>query len=120
MHHQKVPVFAFLLKTFGSAISEGLAAHGATVVICGRDGAKAEALAAHRAKIIVTEIDPICALQALMAGYQVARLEDALAKADVDWLDRMITRRVPLEQAADAFAAQDDDVKVVIDIAGSA
>jgi glucose 1-dehydrogenase len=33
---------------------------------------------------------------------------------DLDWLDRLITRRVPLERAADAFEAQPDDVKVVI------
>jgi glucose 1-dehydrogenase len=42
---------------------------------------------------------------------------DALASADVDWLDRMITRRVPLQRAADAFDAHDGDVKVVIDVA---
>jgi threonine dehydrogenase-like Zn-dependent dehydrogenase len=39
---------------------------------------------------------------------------DALAKADLDWLDRLITRRVPLANAADAFVAGTDDVKVVI------
>jgi adenosylhomocysteinase len=33
--------------------------------------------------VIVTEIDPICALQAAMDGYQVARLEDVLATADI-------------------------------------
>jgi glucose 1-dehydrogenase len=38
----------------------------------------------------------------------------ALARADLDWLDRLITRRVPLERAADAFETQPDDVKVVI------
>jgi glucose 1-dehydrogenase len=42
---------------------------------------------------------------------------DALASADVDWLDRMITRRVPLQRSADAFDAHDGDVKVVIDVA---
>jgi adenosylhomocysteinase len=59
---------------------------GKTAVVCGfGDVGKgsAEALAAHRAKVLVTEIDPICALQALMAGYQVVRLEDALALADI-------------------------------------
>jgi len=59
---------------------------GKTAVVCGfGDVGKgsAEALAVHRAKIMVTEIDPICALQALMAGYQVTRLEDALAHADI-------------------------------------
>ena len=33
--------------------------------------------------MIVTEIDPICALQAAMDGYQVARLEDVLSEADI-------------------------------------
>ena len=33
--------------------------------------------------MIVTEIDPICALQAAMDGYQVARLEDVLGTADI-------------------------------------
>ncbi|NRQ31985.1 glucose 1-dehydrogenase [Nonomuraea sp. NN258] len=41
---------------------------------------------------------------------------DALAKADLGWLERLITRRVPLERAEDAFAHGDDDVKVVIDL----
>ncbi|OBG87631.1 theronine dehydrogenase [Mycobacterium sp. E136] len=39
---------------------------------------------------------------------------DALAKADKNWLASLITRRVPLHRAADAFTAQPDDVKVVI------
>jgi glucose 1-dehydrogenase len=38
----------------------------------------------------------------------------ALAGADYDWLQRLITRRLPLEQAADAFEASEQDVKVVI------
>ncbi|MGZ4437135.1 MAG: glucose 1-dehydrogenase [Nocardioidaceae bacterium] len=41
---------------------------------------------------------------------------DALAAADRDWLARLITRRVPLEDFADAFAKQPDDVKVVIEL----
>lgn len=35
------------------------------------------------ARVIVTEIDPICALQAAMEGYQVLRVEDAIAEADI-------------------------------------
>jgi adenosylhomocysteinase len=35
------------------------------------------------ARVIVTEVDPICALQAAMDGYQVATLEDVLATADI-------------------------------------
>jgi threonine dehydrogenase-like Zn-dependent dehydrogenase len=41
---------------------------------------------------------------------------EALAKADASWLAGLITRRVPLHRAADAFAPQDDDVKVVVDL----
>ena len=43
----------------------------------------ASALAGQGARVIVTEIDPICALQAAMEGYQVARLEDVLPIADI-------------------------------------
>ncbi|MBB2891483.1 glucose 1-dehydrogenase [Flexivirga oryzae] len=41
---------------------------------------------------------------------------EALAAADLGWLERLVTRRVPLEKFADAFAAQQDDVKVVLTI----
>ncbi|MCX4238420.1 glucose 1-dehydrogenase [Streptomyces sp. NPDC020707] len=41
---------------------------------------------------------------------------DALAKADRNWLEGLITRRVPLAQAAEAFEARPDDVKVVVDL----
>jgi threonine dehydrogenase-like Zn-dependent dehydrogenase len=39
---------------------------------------------------------------------------EALARADRDWLGRLITRRVPLSRAPEAFTATDTDVKVVI------
>jgi threonine dehydrogenase-like Zn-dependent dehydrogenase len=38
----------------------------------------------------------------------------ALAKADLDWLGRLVSRRVPLESFAEAFTRQDDDVKVAL------
>jgi threonine dehydrogenase-like Zn-dependent dehydrogenase len=41
---------------------------------------------------------------------------DALARADRSWLGRLVTRRLPLERAAEAFSPGDDDVKVVIDL----
>ena len=59
---------------------------GKTAVVCGfGDVGKgsAESLRAQGARVIVTEIDPICALQAAMQGYQVSTLEDELATADV-------------------------------------
>ena len=44
-----------------------------------------------------------------------AAAAQALAKADKNWLDRLITRRVPLDRWHEAFAPRDDDVKVAID-----
>ena len=41
---------------------------------------------------------------------------EALAKADRGWLERLVSRRVPLADFADAFAPQDGDVKVVLDL----
>jgi adenosylhomocysteinase len=59
---------------------------GKVAVVCGYgDVGKgcAESLRGQGARVIVTEIDPICALQAAMDGYQVARLEDVLGSADI-------------------------------------
>ncbi|MFN8065374.1 MAG: adenosylhomocysteinase [Vicinamibacterales bacterium] len=43
----------------------------------------AQALRGQGARVIITEIDPICALQAAMEGYQVTTLEDVVATADI-------------------------------------
>src|SRR4051812_48652702 len=43
----------------------------------------AESLRGQGARVIITEIDPICALQAAMDGYQVATLEDVVQTADI-------------------------------------
>ena len=59
---------------------------GKTVMVCGYgDVGKgcAEALHNERARVLVSEIDPICALQACMAGFQVCTVEDALPQADL-------------------------------------
>jgi adenosylhomocysteinase len=42
----------------------------------------AEALRGQGARVIISEVDPICALQAAMDGFQVARLEDVVGEAD--------------------------------------
>ena len=58
---------------------------GKTVMICGYgDVGKgcAEAMRNERARVLVSEVDPICALQACMAGFQVCTVEDALPEAD--------------------------------------
>ncbi len=59
---------------------------GKTVMVCGYgDVGKgcAEAMRNERARVLVSEVDPICALQACMAGFQVCTVEDALSQADV-------------------------------------
>ena len=43
----------------------------------------AASLAGQGARVVVTEVDPICALQAVMEGYQVVRLEDVMDTADI-------------------------------------
>jgi adenosylhomocysteinase len=59
---------------------------GKVAVICGYgDVGKgcASSLRGQGARVIVTEIDPICALQAAMEGYEVRRLEDVVETADI-------------------------------------
>ena len=59
---------------------------GKVAVVCGYgDVGKgcAESLRGQGARVIVTEIDPICALQAAMDGYQVAVLDDVVGAADI-------------------------------------
>jgi adenosylhomocysteinase len=59
---------------------------GKTAMVCGYGDVgkgSAQSLGNEKAKILISEIDPICALQACMAGYQVCTVEDALPKADI-------------------------------------
>ena len=59
---------------------------GKTAVVCGYGDVgkgSAQALKSQGAKVIVTEIDPICALQAAMEGFNVLRIEDTLGTADI-------------------------------------
>ncbi len=59
---------------------------GKVAVVCGYgDVGKgcAQALSGQGARVLITEIDPICALQAAMEGYQVTTMEDAAPIADI-------------------------------------
>jgi adenosylhomocysteinase len=59
---------------------------GKTVVVCGYgDVGKgcAQSMRGFGARVIITEIDPICALQAAMEGYEVTTVEDALAEGNI-------------------------------------
>ena len=59
---------------------------GKVAVVCGYGDVgkgSAESLRGQGARVIVTEVDPICALQAAMDGYQVATLDDVVETADI-------------------------------------
>ena len=59
---------------------------GKTAVVCGYGDVgkgSAQALKSQGAKVIVTEIDPICALQASMEGFNVRTVEETLGEADI-------------------------------------
>jgi len=59
---------------------------GKRVVVCGYGDVgkgSAQAMKAAGARVMITEIDPICALQACMEGYQVVELESVLSEVDI-------------------------------------
>jgi len=59
---------------------------GKTAVVCGYGDVgkgSAQSLRAFGCRVHVTEVDPICALQAAMAGYKVVTVEDTLGEADI-------------------------------------
>lgn len=59
---------------------------GKMVVICGYGNVGkgcAEAFKSQGARVVVTEIDPICALQAAMAGFSILPIEDVVSQADI-------------------------------------
>jgi len=59
---------------------------GKTVVVCGYGDVgkgSAQSMKSYGCKVIVTEIDPICALQAAMEGFEVRKLEDVLDRGNI-------------------------------------
>jgi adenosylhomocysteinase len=59
---------------------------GKIAVVCGYGDVgkgSAESLRSQGARVMVTEVDPICALQAAMEGYEVTTMEDAAPMADI-------------------------------------
>jgi adenosylhomocysteinase len=59
---------------------------GKFIVVCGYGDVgkgSAQAMKAAGARVAITEIDPICALQACMEGFQVVRLEDVVSELDI-------------------------------------
>jgi adenosylhomocysteinase len=59
---------------------------GKTVVVCGYGEVgkgSAQSMRGFGARVLITEIDPICALQAVMEGFEVTTLEEAIPEADI-------------------------------------
>jgi adenosylhomocysteinase len=59
---------------------------GKTAMICGYGDVgkgSAESMAGQKCRVLVSEVDPICALQACMAGYTVCTVEESLSEADI-------------------------------------
>jgi threonine dehydrogenase-like Zn-dependent dehydrogenase len=101
----------------GQLVLEAIAETGSYGIVCltgvSPTGHKLRVDAGALNREVVLENDAVVgSVNANMRHYRAAA--DALGAADLDWLRRMITRRVPLEQAAKAFDAPSGDVKVVI------
>jgi adenosylhomocysteinase len=84
----------------------------------------AESLRGQGARVVVSEVDPICALQAAMDGYQVARVEDLLGEADI-WVtttgnEHVITTEHMLGMKHLAIVANVGHFDNEIDVAGLA
>jgi threonine dehydrogenase-like Zn-dependent dehydrogenase len=64
--------------------------------------------------MVLENVAVVGSVNANRRHYEAAAV--ALAAADRDWLARLVNRRVPLENWADALTRNDDDVKVVIEV----
>jgi threonine dehydrogenase-like Zn-dependent dehydrogenase len=105
----------------GQLVFDAMTATGAAGITCltgvSPAGRQLEVDAGAVNRELVLENDVVFgSVNANLKHYELAR--EALAAADRSWLERLITRRVPLSQFADALDRRDDDVKVVIDLAG--
>jgi threonine dehydrogenase-like Zn-dependent dehydrogenase len=69
--------------------------------------------AANRDMVLENDV-VIGSVNANLGHYAAAA--DALARADAAWLNRLITRRVPLERYPEALDARRDDIKVVLEL----
>jgi threonine dehydrogenase-like Zn-dependent dehydrogenase len=96
----------------------GTASYGITVLAgVSSGGRKLPVDAGELNREIVLENDAVVgSVNANLRHY--AQAADALAQADLGWLERIVSRRVPLEEFADAFDPRDDDVKVVLALGG--
>ncbi|MEU4744217.1 glucose 1-dehydrogenase [Actinosynnema sp. NPDC023658] len=102
-------VFSAMRNTapFGVVCLTGISSGGRTV--------EADVGGANREMVLENDV-VVGSVNANLRHYRQAA--EALAAADLDWLEGLISRRVPLERFADAFTARPDDVKVVITLDG--
>ncbi|MDR8409635.1 glucose 1-dehydrogenase [Nonomuraea sp. 3-1Str] len=105
----------------GPMVLDALVASGAAGVVCLTGvSAAGKVLDADVGRInreIVLENDVVFgSVNANQRHFRAAA--EALAAADRAWLERMITRRLPLEEAPQAIESHGDDVKLVIDLGG--
>jgi threonine dehydrogenase-like Zn-dependent dehydrogenase len=100
----------------GRVVFDAIAATASYGIVCLTGVSPAHRLtidAGNLNREIVLENDAIVgSVNANLTHYAAAA--DALAKADSGWLNRLISRRVPLERFAEAFTPRPDDIKVVI------
>ena len=101
-----------------SVILDGITRSGATGIVC----LAGVSSGGHKLQFDVGELNRDMVLEnnvvfgsvnANRRHYRAAA--EALAKADKDWLGRLVTRRVPLAGWREAFEQRDDDIKVVVD-----
>jgi len=98
---------------------------GKTVMICGYGDVgkgSAQAMKAAGARTLIAEIDPICALQACMEGYQVCRLEDVISTVDIvittTGNKRIVTKEAMSKMKNNAIVGNIGHFDNEIDIAG--
>jgi threonine dehydrogenase-like Zn-dependent dehydrogenase len=107
----------------GSVVFDAMAATAAYGIVCltgvSSRGRSLTIDAGGVNRDIVLENDAVVGSVNANLGHYAAAAE-ALAAADTGWLERLVTRRVPLDQFEDAFTAHHDDVKVIIDLEASA
>jgi len=101
----------------GQVVFDAVAGTAAYGIVCltgvssGGHTLKIDAGAINR-EVVLENDTVVGSVNANLRHYRAAA--DALGKADPSWLDRLITRRVPLASAADALTPSESDVKVVV------
>ncbi|MEG3613823.1 glucose 1-dehydrogenase [Isoptericola haloaureus] len=92
-------------RPYGITVLTGVSSAGRHVPV--------DAGAANRSVVLENDVI-VGSVNANLAHYRTGA--DVLAQADHNWLAGLVTRRVPLHRATEAFDPQGDDIKVVVDI----